>query len=493
MTVSSIDAFSTATALLAALRARSISSVELLDLHLRRIARYNPPLNAIVTFNLEEAQAQARAADSCRARESYTKEHEGLLLGLPMTIKDCIYLKGLTTTGGLLERVGIVDEEDAPIAAAVRAAGAVIMGKTNAPTNADDFQTDNPVFGRTNNPWNLELTPGGSTGGGAAALAAGLTPLELGGDFMGSIRIPAAFCGVYGHRPSLTAIPRSGHFPGGLLPNPANVLAVVGPLARAAEDLELALDTAAGPQVGEDVAWRVQIPAARQARLTDYRVAIFPQVDWLPVDVEIGQALTDLVSGLRRLGARVEYAQPDSFGDMREYYKLFLTFMGAGDAGKYLPEKRRRVAERLLGGADEVLVAYAEGIIGGAPDMFGWLTERERYREAYRRFFGEWDVLLSPTNIVNAFAHTAIPFSQRRLDVNGESAPYGRMSFYAGLSSMTGQPATAFPVGRTQSGVPIGLQAVGPYLEDRTPIAFAGLVGREFGGFVPPPGYDTVW
>jgi amidase len=278
-----MDAFATATDMLEALRTRQVTSQELLDLHLRRIERYNPRLNAIVIPNTDARQT-AVAADAARA-------HGGAqaLLGLPLTMKDCLYVAGLPTTGGVPERRQTIADADARIVARVRAAGAVLLGKTNVPPYAADWQAANPLFGRSNNPWDLTRTPGGSTGGGAAAVAAGLTPLEFGGDFAGSIRVPAAFCGIYGHKPSETALPPSGHFPGLNAPNAAIAMAVQGPLARSAADLELAFNIIAGPDVGEDVAWRLDIPPARHQRLAQYRVAILPPIPWVPVETRSWQ------------------------------------------------------------------------------------------------------------------------------------------------------------------------------------------------------------
>ena len=293
-----INAFASAHAMLAALQAGQISATELLELHLARIARYNPQINAIVTPNEEQARLRAAEADAAYARG----ESLGPLHGLPLTIKDCIEVAGLLTTAGVPERAEAISMQNGPVAPWILDAGAVLMGKTNVPPYAGDWQANNEVFGRTNNPWDLSRTPGGSTGGGAAALAAGLTPLEFGSDIGGSIRIPAAFCGVYGHRPSDTAAPRYGHVPGSPLPNAAAVMAVQGPLARSAVDLELALDVIAGPIVGEDVAWRLALPPARHTSLADFRVAILPQAPWLPVDAEITAALDDLAARLSRAG-----------------------------------------------------------------------------------------------------------------------------------------------------------------------------------------------
>src|SRR5581483_2431163 len=211
----------------------------------------------------------------------------------------------------------------------LREAGAIIIGKTNIPPMLADWQADNPLFGRTNNPWALDRTPGGSTGGGGAALAAGLTPLEFGSDIGGSIRYPASWCGVYGHRPSVGVVPQSGHFPGSALPNPAITLPVLGPLARTAEDLELALDVVAGPDVGDEVAWRLELPPARRTRLADLRVAVLPRPDWLPIDPEIAAGIETLASRLSHIGARVGEAQPDGFGDLREHHALYWTMLSA--------------------------------------------------------------------------------------------------------------------------------------------------------------------
>src|SRR6266849_5760109 len=319
-----IDAFAPAVDMLAALRARRVSAVELLDLHRRRIERHNSELNAIVEPDFERARRDAEAADARRARGE-----DAPLLGLPMTLKESINVRGLRTTAGMSMWKDFRSEHDAPVTTRVKGAGAVVMAKTNVPQMLSDWQSANPVYGRTNNPWDLGRTPGGSTGGGAAALAAGLTPLEFGSDIGGSIRVPAAFCGVYGHRPSETVMPRSGQFPFPPMPNAAVVMGVQGPLARSAEDLEIALDVAAGPEVGEDVGWKLSIPSQRRERLSEFRVALLPTIEWLPLDAEIGAALDGLASRLGRLGCRVKAVQPDTLGDHREHYALYLMLLAA--------------------------------------------------------------------------------------------------------------------------------------------------------------------
>ena len=479
-----IEPLGSASAMLRALHGREISAVELLDLHLERVSRFNPALNAIVTPDFDNARAVSETYDADRADGL-----SGPLLGLPLTIKDCIDVAGLIGTAGVPDFADRVPETDSRLSARVRAAGGVIMGKTNVPPYAGDWQSSNPIFGRTNNPWDLGRTPGGSTGGGAAAVAAGLTPLEFGSDIGGSIRVPAAFCGIYGHKPSETAVTRSGHFPGSPLPNPAAVMSVQGPLARTAEDLALALDVVAGPDIGEDVAWRLELPPSRHDRLADFRVAVLPSVEWLAVDDEIREAQERLIECLQDSGARIEEAQPAAFGDLRAHHEVYSSILGlvtsSGSA-----EDRSHLANNMRATGDQFQIAMARGIEATGLDLMMWLAHRERFRAAYREFFNDWDVLVAPITLTPAFPHTDAPWPQRRLNVDGREVDYGLQTVYPAVATLCGQPATAFPVGMTRSGLPIGLQAIGPYLEDHTPIRFASLLEAAFMGFRSPPGFD---
>jgi len=486
MTTLQIGAFASATEMLRALGARHLTATELLEMHLERIERFNPVLNAIVTFCFDDARERAAAADAARAQGD-----DAPLLGLPLTIKDCIDVAGLRGTMGVTDHANRCAEQDSRVAARVRAAGGVLIGKTNVPPFAGDWQAVNQIFGRTNNPWDLDRTPGGSTGGGAAALAAGLAPLELGSDIGGSVRVPAAFCGVYGHRPSETAVPRSGHFPGTPLPNWATAMGVQGPLARTAEDLELALDVISGPEIGEDVAWRLQIPPARHQRLADFRVAVLPPISWLPVDAAITDAIDRLARGLRNAGAVVERTQPEGFGDLQEHQGIYLSMLLTLTSGEMRSETRDATVAALRATDTAVSNAMARGLTAGASDYIRWHGQRERYRAAYRDFFREWDVLLSPAFITPAFRHLAldVPDNERFHEVDGQRVPYILGTTYPAVATLSGQPATAFPAGQTTDGLPVGLQVIGPYLEDRTPIRFAALVAEAFGGFVAPPGY----
>jgi len=484
-----MNPFASATELLADLRAGTITSSDLTDLYIRRIERHDTKLNAVVVRDFEGARKAARAAD---------QGGSGALHGLPVTIKESFNVAGLGTTCGMPEWKSFVSKHDAPAWARLRDAGAVLLGKTNVPPMLADWQSANAIFGRTSNPWDLGRSPGGSSGGSAAALAAGLSALEVGSDIGGSIRVPAVFCGVYGHRPSETLLPKSGQFPLPPMPNSVTVMGVQGPMARSAEDLELALSILAGPDVGEDVAWRVELPGARRERLADFRVAVLPPIPWLAVDDRITGALEDVASRLGRLGATVKRAHPEGFGDLREHHLLYRSLLAAMTGARLDAETRaQRVAMwRTLD--NDFGRATVRGLEANAGEYVLWIGKREQYRAAWRAFFRDWDVLFAPAINVLAYPHVDRPYPPDEsdmtltLDVNGSAVPYMHGLVYPGVSTLAGQPATAFPAGRSREGLPIGLQAIGPYLEDRTPIRFAALLAREIGGFVKPEGYDPV-
>jgi amidase len=477
--------------MLKALRQRQVSSEELTLLHLARIDRYNEALNAIVVRG-EDPLAAARHADAARVGGA-----RGELLGLPVTLKESMNVLGMPTTVGVKDFKDFRAADLGAVPKAVLGAGAVLLGKTNVPPMLMDWQADNPVYGRTVNPWNADLTPGGSTGGGAAAVAAGLSPLEFGSDIGGSIRVPASFCGIFGHKPSETTVPRSGQFLRPSLPNAGTALGVQGPLARAADDLELALRVIAGPEVGEDVAWRLQLPPPRADSLTGFRVAIMPPIDWLPVSADILAAQDELASHLSKAGASVKVAQPESFGDMRAHHALYVSMLNAVSSVSLTREERERAASRTQADdQSELSAAKVAALLAGVPEWLVWHGLREQYRAAYRAFFRDWDILLAPITLRTAFPHMERPWQRRAdrpltmIDIDGQPHPYEHQLVYPALATLCGQPSTAFPVGLSRRGLPIGLQAIGPYLEDFTPIRFAALAAQEIGGYARPPGYD---
>lgn len=477
-----IGVYSSASEMLAALRARTISSRELVQLHLDRIDERDGALNAIPIRTVDRALAAAAAADEARAAGG-----DGNLLGLPMTLKESTLTAGLPQTAGLTVFEGYTPAVDGPIATAVFDAGACLLGKTNIPIALGDWTADSPVYGRTNNPWDVTRTPGGSTGGGGAALAAGMTPLEVGSDIGGSVRVPAAYCGVYGHRPSETAVPRTGSFPPGTLPNVAALMGVQGPLARDARDLELLFDVMAGPEQGEATAWQLHLPAARHERLADFRVAIMPPVLGVQPSSAMQQRVDELAAFLRAQGATVGVAMPPL--DAEQYYRDYSTLLTAITTQAIPKEMRAARAAEAAGSDERAKLAEAAGLVLDFVEFFALAARRETARHAWREFFRDWDVLVSPTVLDAAFPHPEVSFHARRLHIDGREVPYIDNIVYPMWAVFAGQPATAFPAGLSSEGLPLGLQAMGPYLEDRTTLRFAQLLQAEWHSFEVPPGY----
>jgi len=478
----SIGVYSTASEMLAALRQRRISSVELVEMHLSRIESVDGPLNAIPVQTADRAREAALLADAAMARGE-----RGALLGLPITLKESTQTVGLPQSAGIVPLKDYRPPLDGPIAASVLAAGACLLGKTNIPIALEDWQADSPVYGRTNNPWDLTRTPGGSTGGGAAALAAGMTPLEIGSDIGGSIRVPGAFCGVYGHRPSETAVPRAGAFPFADLANPGVVMGVQGPLARSAVDLDLLFNVIIGPVAGEDVGWQLALPATRHERLGDFRVAVMPTMPWVRPSAEVQGKVEELSGILGRAGAKVGEAMP--VVDFEQYYLDYSALLGViTSQGKSRPE-REDTARVMSGSGDAHMSAIAKGLTIDAAGFLGLLDRRELARQAWRTFFSDWDVLIGPITLDVAFTHQTGVDYQRTLPIDDQFVPYMLNIVYPMWAIFAGQPSTAFPAGLSNTGLPLGLQAIGPYLEDRTTLKFAQILEQEWHGFQVPPGY----
>jgi amidase len=330
-------------------------------------------------------------------------------------------------------------------------------------------------------------TPVRSTGGGGAALAAGLTPLEVGSDIGGSIRVPAAYCGVYGHRPSETVIPRSGSFPQADWPNPARLMGVQGPLARSALDLELLFDVLVGPEPGEEVGWRLALPPARHQRLADFRVALLPPLLGVQASAAMQARLEELAQFLSRAGATVAAAAPGL--DFTAYHYDYLRLLAVMTTVGMSREQREAQATTLRQSGHPASLARAEGLEMDAAAYVRLVGRRERARGAWRDFFRDWDVVLAPMTLDVAFPHQEGAFEERRLLVDNQSVPYGANILYAMPAIFAGLPSTAFPGGLNEAGLPLGLQAIGPYLEDRTTLTFAQLVEEAWYRFEPPPGY----
>ena len=441
-----------------ALAAGKASALELTDAAIARIEARDKAINAVVVRDFDRAREQAKAADAALARGVRRP-----LLGLPMTVKESHNIAGLPTNWGSPAFEGWVAETDSVAVTRLKDAGAIILGKTNIPPFLADWQSNNPVYGRTRNPWDLDRSPGGSSGGSAAALAAGMSALELGSDIGGSIRVPAAFCGVFGHKPTWELVPTRGHAPPGFDPGPTT-LAVVGPLARSAADLQLALDVVAGPEPDQAKGYRLDLPPPRHADLADYRVLVLDSHPLLETDNEIRAALDGVATRLDALGTQVSRAS-DLLPDLTAQHGVFMGILGAA----------------MSRGAPQ-------GTTMNAHEWMGLLDAQVAFRRRWATFFESFDVVLMPTIGIVAFPHDDEPDAQKRTHtINGKVTPYFSQIAWPGVALLPNLPATALPMGLTRGGLPIGIQAVGAHLEDRTTIAFAGLLEREFGGFKAPP------
>ena len=455
-----LDLAASATVLLAALRAGRFSARELLEAALARIAQQNGALNALVALNPQAAEAAAWA-DRERAAG-----RERPLLGLPVTVKDAIDVAGLPTTAGVASRKGAVAGQDATAVARLRAAGAVIVGKSNLPPYAGDWQTDNRLFGRSNNPWDLSRTPGGSTGGGAAAVAAGFSALDVGSDLAGSLRLPAAFTGIVGHRPSAGIVPMRGSFGGDGLG-----MTVLGPLARQPADLAMVLDVLGG------AGWQ-RLPAPRHDQLSSFRIAVAAPPPWLPVDAALWSAVEGLVEALRGAGATVMSLDGVAWPDQRELTALFQRLLSAITAQGMRAERRASVAAAYRQLGDWQYEAAAEGFDASGQTLAAWLQQRGRLVAHCHAAFEQIDLIIAPTTLGAAFPHDDRPLLARQLIVEGSSVPYLRLAAWPALASLPQLPATAIPVGQNEQGLPLGLQLIGPPREDRTPLRAATLIGE---------------
>lgn len=482
-------AFRSATALLSALENKETSSEELLKHYLSRIERLGGTFHAVVTLDADRALAQARRCDAERARV----EGRGALHGLPVTVKDSFETEGIrTTSGGAKEFLAHVPHRDADAVARLKLAGAIVFGKTNLSTLAMDIQTYNPEFGTTNNPWDPARTAGGSSGGSAVAMSAGLSALEMGSDLGGSIRIPAAFCGVFGHRPSYGIIPTRGHIPG-----PSGTLAApdfetAGPIARAAEDLDLAVRVLAGADEACAVAWQVHLPPPRHVSLRDYRLAAWLDEPAAPVDAELRERLEAVIGELRAAGARVDETARPGFA-LEDNARLFMKVL-YGSMASGLPEAQfKKLQDRAAGlpaEDDSFRARLTRDTVQTHRDFDLARELRERQRALWADFFRRYDALLCPVFPTAAFPHDQSPdMAKRTLAVNGVPQPYlGTLLGWPALAGLSSLPGTAAPVGFTKGGLPAGIQVVGPYLEDRTSIHVAHLVAEVAGGYVAPTG-----
>ncbi len=453
--------FSSTTQLAAAIRAGHVSAIEVLQAHLAQIDTHNPTLNAVITLDAERAYERAREADAALARG----EHWGPLHGVPFTLKDAHATAGMRTTTGFPPLANYVPKVDSTVTARLKAAGGILMGKTNVHVMlADPAQTDNPIFGRTNNPWNIERTPGGSSGGAAAALAAGMTPFEIGTDLSASIRIPAHFCGVCGLKPTEQRVPLTGLIPGLPTPRSVRIMSCIGPMARTVDDLALLYSIIAGPDGRDTEVQPVPVDKMPQLALKHLRVAFTPTFPGLSVAAEIRGAVEELAKQLRPLCAAVEEAtlpQVDFNQELPRAGALIGMITGA-----FQPEEQEQPT---------TLAQYLEA-----------LDQRDQSILAWEQFFEQWDVLLCPPSMVTAFPHCE-PGSA--LHVDDQEVIYWAVSGHGTLFNYTGHPAVVLPYKLDRDGLPLGIQLVGKRWNEAHLLAMAKALSEVTGPFQRPPGY----
>lgn len=468
-----------ATRLAAAIAAGEIGSREALEHLVARIERLDTDVNAVVHWDLQRARDGADAADAAVARG----DELGPLHGVPMTIKDSFQTMGCVTTSGAPELADFVPDADAAPVARLRGAGAVPFAKTNLPIWAGDIQSHNEVYGCTNNPHDLSRTPGGSSGGSAAALAMGFTPLELGSDIGGSIRVPAHYSGVVGHKPSYGIVPAHGQIPG--MPGTLSQadLAVVGPMAREVADLEVAMDVLVGPDRWHDAAVEITLPPARHVDLAGFRVAAWLDDEYCPVDADTRRVLGGLVEALESAGGRIDPDARPGF-TLEKVDTVFTRLLHAALSGGH----DRSNIEHMAATADDSAIGRVKAAT--AMRHRDWLADNERrlqIRERWREFFTSFDVMLLPVHPRPAIGHDHDPDQWARVvDIDGVEHPYGNLFRWTGPAGAGMLPATVVPVGMSDDGLPIGVQIVAPFCEDRTGLAFAALV-QELVGPCPRP------
>ena len=464
------------------IKAKEITSTELTKLYIDRIEKYDGAINSVIVRIFDKALEDAEKADIALAKGDYW----GPLHGLPMTIKESYKIKDTDTTWGNESFKGNLADEDGLAVQRLKNAGAHFLGKTNVPLDLSDFQSYNKIYGTTNNPWDIAKTPGGSSGGSAAALAAGFTGLEAGSDIGGSIRNPAHYCGVYGHKPTHGIIPSAGHE---LIPNvPEPDLSVCGPMARSAEDLRIALDIMAGPKEREATAWKLDLPETKIKELKEFRVAIWSNEEMAPVSSEIADRATMIGNTLNDLGATVSFNARPAFDSMHQeivYQTLLqslLTVSMADDEVKVI----QNIVDNLKPNDFSAEALIARGTVLSHRNWLKTNYQREQIKIAWQKFFEEWDILICPQQATTAFSHDQGRISERKLIVDGKEQPYFQQIFWAGLIINAHLPSTVFPTGLSGEGLPIGLQAVSGHYQDKKTIEFSRLLAKEIGGFTPP-------
>lgn len=491
--------FMSASELAQKIQSRQVTSLEVVDAYLAQIAKYNSKLNAIVTLDKEGARQRAKEADLALVRG----EIWGPLHGVPITIKDNIAVAGMKTTSSLPALANYVPTNDAPVVERLRKAGAIIMGKTNLPALGMDIQTNSPVFGLTNNPWDPARTPGGSSGGAAAAIAAGFSALEIGNDLAGSIRIPSHFCGIYGLKPTEYMVPKLGMDPGFPTPdmpksdfNSWRYLIYQGPLARSIDDLKLALTIIAGPHPDEAAVPFVNLVDVRKKELKNLRIAWTDDFGGVPVSAETKAAMKNLAEKLTRQGCKVEKLNPPGF----EYLLAWQTFSEILDLqiGPNIPWYGRILqyvfdaSRRNASGEQMVIPQTYEKFLRA-------LTRKEELASKMEKFLLQYDAFLCPVSAGPAFRHITpdgylpplnLPYHTKPMLIDDKPLHYMAANVaYTTIFNLTGHPVVVIPIGYSKDSMPIGIQIVGKHWHDMELLSVAGQIDGVSRAFKHPPGY----
>ena len=471
--------------LIGKIKNKEISSLELLELQLEHISKHDPSINSVVTINEEHARAKAMEADKALQKG----EDWGPLHGVPITLKDAYEVEGIPSTGGSAKLKDHIPARNAVVADRLQQAGAIIFGKTNVPLLSGDWQAYNELFGVTNNPWNMDKTPGGSSGGSAAAVSMGFSSLEVGSDIGGSVRIPAHFCGVYGLKPSYGVIPLLGHIPPppGLLSH-QDTLSVAGPIARSPKDLQIALSVLAGASPLEDKGWKLDLPSERHQKINKFRVAVWPNDPFCTVENAIADAIEELATGIGKLGATVQETNPGVSLQMNDdiYWNMSTPIIATGFPKSTL-EKMKEFLRNSDPNDTNPRVRHARAAFLKQKSWLSYNEQRLQIRAMWEEFFTSFDVLICPVAFTTAFDHNHEPdMYNRTITVDGVDRRYLELTVWPSVATLPQLPSVVVPIGQNADGLPIGVQIIGPYLEDYTPIAFAQAIEGICSGYNPP-------
>ncbi len=457
---------------LALLREGKISPLELAEEHIRAIERMNPRLNAIVDFDADRVREQTRALTRERMAPSAPRRP---LFGLPVTVKSSIATAGLRCEIGSLLRKGEVAREDAVVVARLRRAGANILGTTNCPEFLMAYETDNRLYGQTKNPWDLEYTPGGSSGGEAAAIASGMSAAGLGSDSGGSVRTPAHFTGICALKPTPGRIPAAGHLPPCV--GPFSILGAIGPMARTMEDISLLFHALAGQDMTDPISAPIAARTMDASELKQIPIGYFEDDGLVPVTAETRLAVRAAVTSLEKQGFHVRPFRPTALEAARKLWWKFFVRSGAMFLEPLLRGHREQLSPVLL---DFLSIAHREPTLSGEELLQAW-AECDQVRSQLLAEMQEFPVLLCPVCAIPAFRH-----GERSWNIDGQSVAYLDAMRYTQWFNLLAAPAAVVPVGKSPEGLPIGVQVVARPFEDEVAMAIAGVIEEQF-GFVPPP------